>query len=232
MRKAMKVLVVDDEPDVVKLITMSINLQEPDWEVLAAYDGETALDLVADENPDVVLLDVAMPEMDGFQVLKQIRLFSDVPVIMVTVRDSELEKVRGLELGADDYITKPFSHLELLARVRAVLRRARGLPLTHEEPFTSGDIRVDFDRRKVTVRGKEVPLTSTEYRLLYYLVRNAGRVLTHEDLLAHVWGREYTDEINYLKVYISRLRAKLEKDPRNPQYILTEHGVGYWFRKL
>jgi len=228
----MKVLVVDDEPDVVKLITMSINLQEPDWEVLAAYDGETALDLVADENPDVVLLDVAMPEMDGFQVLKQIRLFSDVPVIMVTVRDSELEKVRGLELGADDYITKPFSHLELLARVRAVLRRARGLPLTHEEPFTSGDIRVDFDRRKVTVRGKEVPLTSTEYRLLYYLVRNAGRVLTHEDLLAHVWGREYTDEINYLKVYISRLRAKLEKDPRNPQYILTEHGVGYWFRKL
>ena len=228
----MKVLVVDDEPDVVKLITMSINLQEPDWEVLAAYDGETALDLVADENPDVVLLDVAMPEMDGFQVLKQIRLFSDVPVIMVTVRDSELEKVRGLELGADDYITKPFSHLELLARVRAVLRRARGLPLTHEEPFTSGDIRVDFDRRKVTVRGKEVPLTSTEYRLLYYLVRNAGRVLTHEDLLAHVWGREYTDEINYLKVYISRLRAKLEKDPRNPQYILTEHSVGYWFRKL
>ncbi|HDH09482.1 MAG TPA: response regulator transcription factor [Chloroflexi bacterium] len=228
----MKVLVVDDEPDVVKLITMSINLQEPDWEVLAAYDGETALDLVADENPDVVLLDVAMPEMDGFQVLKQIRLFSDVPVIMVTVRDSELEKVRGLELGADDYITKPFSHLELLARVRAVLRRARGLPLTHEEPFTSGDIRVDFDRRKVTVRGKEVPLTSTEYRLLYYLVRNAGRVLTHEDLLAHVWGREYTDEINYLKVYISRLRAKLEKDPRNPQYILTEHGVGYWFRKI
>jgi len=228
----MKVLVVDDEPDVVKLITMSIKLQEPDWEVLAAYDGETALDLVADENPDVVLLDVAMPEMDGFQVLEQIRLFSDVPVIMVTVRDSELEKVRGLELGADDYITKPFSHLELLARVRAVLRRAKGLPLAHEEPFVSGDIRVDFDQRKVTVRGKEVPLTSTEYRLLYHLVRNAGRVLTHESLLAHVWGREYTDEINYLKVYISRLRAKLEEDPRNPRYILTEHGVGYWFRKI
>lgn len=228
----MKVLVVDDEPDVVKLITMSIKLQEPDWEVLAAYDGETALDLVADENPDVVLLDVAMPEMDGFQVLEQIRLFSDVPVIMVTVRDSELEKVRGLELGADDYITKPFSHLELLARVRAVLRRAKGLPLAHEEPFVSGDIRVDFDQRKVTLRGKEVPLTSTEYRLLYHLVRNAGRVLTHESLLAHVWGREYTDEINYLKVYISRLRAKLEEDPRNPRYILTEHGVGYWFRKI
>ncbi len=228
----MKVLVVDDEPDVVKLITLSIKLQEPDWEVLAAYDGETALDLVADEKPDVVLLDVAMPEMDGFQVLEQIRLFSDVPVIMVTVRDSELEKVRGLELGADDYITKPFSHLELLARVRAVLRRAKGLPLAHEEPFVSGDIRVDFDQRKVTVRGKEVPLTSTEYRLLYYLVRNAGRVLTHESLLAYVWGREYTDEINYLKVYISRLRAKLEEDPRNPRYILTEHGVGYWFRKI
>ncbi len=127
-------------------------------------------------------------------------------------------------------MTKPFSHLELLARVRAVLRRAQSLPLTHEQPFASGDIQVDFARRALTVRGQPVPLTGTEYRLLYHLVRNSGRIMTHEALLARVWGREYTDEISYLKSYISRLRNKLERVPHQPEYILTEYGVGYWFR--
>jgi len=227
----MKVLVVDDEPDVARLISVSLGMQQPNWEMVAASDGEEALAAVEREQPALVLLDVGLPDMDGFQVLQQIRLFSDVPVVMLTVHDDELNKVRGLELGADDYITKPFSHLELLARVRAVLRRTQTLPLVHEEPFVSGDLSVDFARREVTRRGEPVPLTATEYRLLYHLVRNAGQVLTHETLLARVWGREYTDEINYLKVHISRLRAKLEDDPRNPQHILTEHGVGYWFRK-
>jgi two-component system KDP operon response regulator KdpE len=226
-----KVLIVDDEPDVIKVVTMSFNLQEPDWQILSTTDGETALDLVEREHPDLVLLDIAMPEMDGFQVLKEIRRFSDVPVIMLTVKDDEMSKVMGLELGADDYVTKPFSHLELLARVRAVLRRAQSLPLAHEEPFVCGDLRVDFVRRQVTLAGEPVPLTNTEYKLLYHLVRNAGQIMPHEVLLARVWGREYTDEIDYLKVYISRLRSKLEKDPRHPEYILTEHGVGYWFRK-
>jgi two-component system KDP operon response regulator KdpE len=175
-------------------------------------------------------LDVGLPEMSGFEVLKAIRLFSDVPVIMLTVRDDELSKVQGLELGADDYVTKPFSHLELLARVRAVLRRAQSLPLVHERPFVSGEIRVDFGRREVMVRDQVVALTGTEYRLLYHLVRNAGRVMTHEALLARAWGREYTDEISYLKSYINRLRNKLEQDPHHPEYILTEYGVGYWFR--
>jgi len=227
----MKVLVVDDEPDVARLISASLGMQQPNWEVVAASDGEEALAALEQEQPALVLLDVGLPDTDGFQVLQQIRLFSDVPVVMLTVHDDELSKVRGLELGADDYITKPFSHLELLARVRAVLRRTQTLPLVHEEPFVSGDLSVDFARREVTRRGEPVPLTATEYRLLYHLVRNAGQVLTHETLLARVWGREYTDEINYLKVYISRLRAKLEDDPRNPQHILTEHRVGYWFRK-
>ncbi len=227
----MKVLIVDDEPDVIKVVTMSFNFQEPDWEILSATDGETALDLVERKHPDLILLDIAMPEMDGFQVLKEIRRFSDVPVIMLTVKDDEMSKVMGLELGADDYVTKPFSHLELLARVRAVLRRVQSLPLAHEEPFVCGDLRVDFVRRQVTVAGEPVPLTNTEYKLLYHLVRNAGQIMPHEVLLARVWGREYTDEIDYLKVYISRLRSKLEKDPRHPEYILTEHGVGYWFRK-
>lgn len=227
----MKILIVDEEPDVVRLISVSFGMQQPNWEVIAASDGEEALAALEREQPALVLLDVGLPDMSGFQVLQQIRLFSDVPVIMLTVHDDELSKVRGLELGADDYVTKPFSHLELLARVRAVLRRAQVLPLAHEKPFISGDLSVDFARREVTKRGQPVRLTATEYRLLYHLVRNAGRVLPHETLLARVWGREYTDEINYLKVYISRLRAKLEDDPRNPQHILTEHGVGYWFRR-
>lgn len=227
----MKVLIVDDEADMVKVISWSLTLQEPSWEVLSAYEGERALDLVAEESPDVVLLDAAMPEMDGFQVLRELRRFSDVPVVMVTIRDSELDKVQGLELGADDYITKPFGYLELVARVRAVLRRAQNWPLAHEEPFLCGDLRVDFTQREVTMAGRRVPLTNTEYKLLYHLVRNAGRVLSHEMLLARVWGREYTDEIDYLRVYIGRLRAKLEPDPQDPKYILTEHGVGYRFRR-
>ena len=226
----MRVLVVDDEPDVIKVITMSFRMQQPAWEVISAQEGWEALALIEGEHPDVVLLDIGLPEMSGFEVLKAIRLFSDVPVIMLTVREDELSKVQGLELGADDYVTKPFSHLELLARVRAVLRRVQALPLTHEKPYISDDIQVDFARHEVTVRGQPVALTSTEYRLLYHLVRNAGRVMPHETLLARVWGREYTDEIVYLKSYINRLRNKLEKDPHRPEYILTEHRLGYWFR--
>jgi two-component system KDP operon response regulator KdpE len=226
----MKVLVVDEEPDVIKLVTMSFRMQQPDWEVRGAPDGPQALETIGRWGPDVILLDIGLPEMSGFEVLKEIRLFSDVPVIMLTVRDDELSKVRGLELGADDYVTKPFSHLELMARVRAVLRRAQALPLVHEQPFASGDIKVDFLRREVTVRGEPVALTGTEYRLLYHLIRNAGKVMRHESLLARVWGRDYTDEISYLKSYISRLRNKLERDPHHPEYILTEYGLGYWFR--
>ena len=226
----MKVLVVDEESDVRKLVAMSFRMQQPEWEVLGAQDGPEALALIEQEKPDVVLLDIGLPEMSGFEVLSAIRLFSDVPVIMLTVRDDELSRVQGLELGADDYVTKPFSHLELLARVRAVLRRAQALPLAHEQPFVSGNIQVDFARRQVYIEGQPLALTGTEYRLLYHLVRNAGRVMTHEALLARVWGREYTDEISYLKSYINRLRNKLEQEPHHPEYILTEYGVGYWFR--
>ncbi len=227
----MRVLIVDDEPDVSRLIAVSFGMQQPNWDVLTASDGEEALDLVERMTPDVVLLDVGLPDMEGFEVLQQIRLFSDIPVIMLTVQDDELSKVRGLELGADDYVTKPFGHLELMARVRAVIRRTQALPAGHEDPFVSDDLIVDFARREVIHRGNRVTLSAVEYRLLCQLVRNAGHVLTHETLLARVWGREYTDEINYLKVYVSRLRAKLEDDPRDPSHILTEHGVGYLFRK-
>lgn len=227
----MKILIVDDEPDVVKVVRMSFEVQEPAWEALSAYDGEEALTILETEQPDLVILDIMMPEMSGFDVLKELRRFSDVPVIMLTAKENEIDKVMGLNLGADDYITKPFGHLELLARVKAVLRRAGGMPLSHDLPFTAGTIHVDFERRQVTVDGEPISLTGTEYRLLYHLVRSAGQVMTHESLLARVWGREYTDEIDYLKVYVNRLRNKLEREPSNPEYILTEYGVGYWFRK-
>jgi two-component system KDP operon response regulator KdpE len=207
-------------------------MQEPSWEVLVAVCGTDAIDLVAAQQPDMILLDVEMPELNGFEVLKEIRRFSDVPVIMLTVRNDEISKVTGLELGADDYITKPFGYLELVARVRAVLRRAERSPFTHEGKVVCEDLEIDFDTRTILVAGQPASLTNTEYRLLYHLVRNAGRPQSHEALLARVWGHEYTDEINYLKVYINRLRAKIEPDPKEPRYILTEYGFGYSFRSL
>jgi two-component system KDP operon response regulator KdpE len=228
----MKVLVVDDAAEVIEAVTVSFTLQWRETDVIGADNGEAALDLIEQEHPDVVLLDIAMPGMDGFEVLRQIRLFSDVPVIMLTAKDDVIDKVKGLELGADDYVTKPFNHLELLARVKALLRRL-DMPQPHSRApsFQSGDLTVDFAAREVRRDGETVALTATEYKLLYHLVRNAGHVLPHETLLAKVWGREYIDEIDYLRVYIRRLRLKLERDPERPHHILTERGLGYRFRR-
>lgn len=226
-----KILVVDDAPEVVEAVTVSFNLQWQETEVIGAPDGEVALEMVEREKPDLVLLDIAMPRMDGFETLRLLRGYSDVPVIMLTAKDSVLDKVKGLELGADDYITKPFDHLELLARVKALLRRLdMPQPVSRTASFVCDDVSVDFASRQVRVKGEPVTLTAIEYKLLYHLVRNAGRVLPHETLLAKVWGREYVDEIDYLRVYVRRLRCKLEEDPDRPRYILTERGVGYRFR--
>ncbi len=227
----MKVLVVDDAAEVIEAVTISFTLQWRETEVIGVDNGEAALDLVEQERPDVVLFDIAMPGMNGFEVLREIRAFSDVPVIMLTAKDGVLDKVKGLELGADDYVTKPFDHLELLARVKALLRRLdMPQPTSRAPSFRSGDLEVDFAAHEVRLRGQPVPLTATEYKLLYHLVRNAGRVLRHETLLAKVWGREYVDEVDYLRVYIRRLRRKLEPDPERPVQILTERGLGYRFR--
>ena len=226
----MKVLVVDDAPEVVDSVRLGFAVQWREVDVLSAGTGKEALELVEQESPDLVLLDVGLPDMDGFKVLQEIRFFSDVPVVMLTARDDTIDKVRGLELGADDYVTKPFNHLELLARIKAVLRRLdMPAPKSRAPSFRSGDMEVDFDAQEVRVKGERVELTPTEYKLLYHLVRNAGHTLTHGTLLAKVWGREYRDEVDYLRVYVRRLRDKLGDHPEKPRYIRTERGLGYRF---
>ncbi len=229
MKKANpKILIIDDEPDVTRAVKLTITIQEPEWPVIEANDGQRGLELIDLEKPELVLLDLSMPVMHGFEVLEQIRLFSNVPVIILTVEDDELDKVRGLELGADDYIVKPFGHLELLARIRSVLRRVEGIAGPLERSFVSGELRIDFNRRRVTVGGQEVRLTGTEFRLLAALARNAGRIVPNEVLLNRVWGRDAADEVDYLKVFAYRLRRKIEPNPAQPRYLLTERGVGYW----
>ena len=226
----MRILVVDDDPDVVESIRLGFALQWREVDVLGAADGEAALDLVEHESPDIVLLDIGLPGKDGYDVLRELRAFSDVPVVMLTARDDAMDKVKGLELGADDYVTKPFNHLELMARVRAVLRRHdMPAPATRAPSFRSGELEVDFARQEARLRGERIDLTPTEYKLLYHLVRNAGHVLQHGTLLAKVWGREYVDETDYVRVYIRRLREKLGDDPEHPRYIQTERRLGYRF---
>jgi two-component system KDP operon response regulator KdpE len=226
----MRILVVDDESDVVESVRLGFTLQWREVEVLGAGTGEAALDVVERQSPDIVLLDVGLPDKDGFTVLRELRAFSDVPVVMLTARDDAMDKVKGLELGADDYVTKPFSHLELMARVKAVLRRLdMPAPASRAPSFRSGDLEMDFAKQEVRLRGKRVELTPTEYKVLYHLVRNAGHVLQHGTLLAKVWGREYVDEVDYIRVYIRRLREKLGDDPEHPRYIQTERRLGYRF---
>jgi DNA-binding response OmpR family regulator len=227
-RATQKILVIDDERDVTRAVSLTINLQEPNWEVLMAHSGEEGLALLDKHSPDVVLLDLQMPGLHGFDVLQRIRLFSDVPVIILTVRDDELDKVRGLQLGADDYIVKPFGHLELVARVRSVLRRAAGYAGPSEPPFLLGDLRIEWNPRRIFRRGEPVRLTSTEFRLLELLAHHAGRVVPNQVLLSRIWGSDAADETDYLKTYVHRLRVKLEPDPTQPRYLLTERGEGYW----
>ncbi len=226
----MRVLVIDDEPDIVEIVQLTFGLRWPEAEVVHAASGEAGVECVASDMPDVVILDIGLPDMDGFEVCQRIRHFSEVPILMLTARHEELDKVRGLELGADDYITKPFSHIELLARVRAVLRRTESsVPANEGPPFDDGVVHVDYGSREVGVRGQRVHLTPIEYGLLYHLTRNPNRVLTFRTLLAKVWGREYMDETDYLKVHIQHLRKKLGDDPQDDAMIVNERGVGYKF---
>ena len=231
MKPQRSVLVIDDEPRIASLIRLNFELEG--YEVIAAQNGPEGLRKLIEHLPDAVILDVMLPEMDGYEVLRAIREVSTVPVVMLTVRSDEADKVHGLELGADDYVTKPFGQRELLSRVKAVLRRAElPAPPRRARVVVDDRLTIDFDRREVVVDGKRVPLRPTEYRLLYHLVANAGRVLTHETLLAKVWGHEYREEDQYVRLYITYLRQKIERDPRHPEYILNERGLGYRFREL
>jgi DNA-binding response OmpR family regulator len=223
-----KILVVDDEERMVRFIRL--NLEHDGFLVSEAFNGKQAIQRLRDATPDLILLDVMMPDLDGFEVLQMIREISSVPVIMLTAKGEEDDRVRGLELGADDYVTKPFSPRELVSRVKAVLRRTEGASGSmHGLIEVDEHLKMDFDRREVWKDGKIVKLRPTEYRLLYHLVQNAGWVVSHDQLLAKVWGYEYRDEPHYVRLYINYLREKLEDDPASPIYILTERGVGYRF---
>lgn len=223
-----RILVVDDEERMVRFIRL--NLEHDGFLVSEAFNGKQAVQRLRDINPDLILLDVMMPDLNGFEVLEMIREISNVPVIMLTAKGEEDDRVRGLELGADDYVTKPFSPRELVSRAKAVLRRTESASGSmHGLIEVDERLKIDFDRREVWLESKIVKLRPTEYRLLFHLVQNAGWVVSHDQLLAKVWGYEYRDEPHYVRLYINYLRQKLEKDPANPKYILTERGVGYRF---
>ena len=227
--KRKTILVVDDEPRLVRLV--KVNLVASGYAVESAADGKTALEMLESSNYDLLILDIMLPgPLNGFEVCKRVREFSDLPVIMLTGRAREQDRIRGFDAGADDYITKPFSVEELLLRVKAILRRTHP---SEEFPkgtlaYEYGDLVINFAQRRVFLKGREVRLTATEYQVLYYLGCHAGKVLTHEDLLTRVWGAEYRNELHYLRNYISSLRKKIEDDPANPKYILSKHGVGYY----
>ncbi len=228
-RDGKRILVVDDEPRMINFIRMNLELEG--HEVVEAHNGLEALEAVRTKLPDIVLLDVMMPELDGFETLRMLREFSTIPVIMLTAKGEENDKVYGLELGADDYIPKPFGPRELSSRIKAVLRRADMPSTSPSQSILKIDDRlsVDFNRREVIVNGEHIKLRPTEYRLLYHLIENAGWTVPHDQLLAKVWGYEYRDEAHYVRLYVNYLREKIEEDPSNPKYILTERGVGYRF---
>ena len=226
----MKVLVIEDDPGIVEVVSLCFQLRWSGTSLVSAANGTKGLELVETESPDVVILDIGLPDIDGYQVLREIRRFSDVPVLMLTVRGEDTNIAKGLELGADDYITKPFSHIELIARVQAVLRRVQGVSVTDENQlFSSGKLAVDFARNEILLDKKPVKLTSTERKLLYYLIRNEGRILSHESLLAKIWGETYIDARDLLRVHIQHLRQKLGDSTESPSIIVTEHGMGYKF---
>jgi DNA-binding response OmpR family regulator len=224
----MRVLVVDDESRMINFIRMNLELEG--FQVIEAGNGLEALDMLRKHIPDLIILDVMMPQLDGFETLRMLREFSNVPVIMLTAKGEEEDKVRGLELGADDYITKPFGAREMVSRAKAVLRRINSVAEPSQAILqVDPRLAVDFNKREVIVVGEHIKLRPTEYRLLYHLIENAGWTVPHEQLLAKVWGYEYRDETHYVRLYVNYLREKVEEDPSNPKYILTERGIGYRF---
>jgi two-component system, OmpR family, KDP operon response regulator KdpE len=222
-----RVLVVDDEPQMVR--ALRINLRARGYEVDAAPDGRTALDLAARRHPDVIVLDLGLPDMEGAEVIRGLRGWTNVPIIVLTARHASEEKVETLDVGADDYVTKPFGMDELLARLRAAVRRAA--PPEEDAVITTADFTVDLAAKKATRDGQDVRLTPTEWHVLEVLTRNAGRLVSQQQLLREVWGPSYANETGYLRVYLAQLRRKLEADPSRPRHLITEPGMGYRFER-
>ena len=225
-----RVLIVDDDALILRFL--QVIFKDAEYRVLIARDGLEALDTVEKEMPDIVILDISMPKLDGLQVCRRLRDWSQLPIIILSARADTEGKVKCLEAGADDYVCNPFSKEELLARVSSVLRRSKGAPAAQTQSvFTAGDLTIDFNARRVTSAGEDVKLTPTEYHLLHELVSNVGKALDHTYLLKMVWGSEYSEEMEYLRVFVNRLRTKLEPDPSNPRYIITIPGMGYMFER-
>lgn len=226
VKSKQRILIVDDEPRLIRLVREVLGAVG--YEVLEAADGETGIEMVALEQPDLLLLDILLPRgMDGYEVCRRVREFANLPIIMLTAKAREADMLEGFDVGADDYLTKPFSAKELIARVGAVLRRSKSPEEITLKEIGCGDLKIDFARHGVTVKGQQVRLTRTEYKLLHELAMNANKVMLHQDLLTVVWGPEYRDDIDYLRAYIRYLRQKIEVDPSHPRYILTHTGVGY-----
>ena len=227
MENAKRILVVDDEPQILRALRKSLTVNQ--FDVRTAADGESAVDLFRDWSPDLIITDLSMPLMNGLELCRAIRRISEVPIIVLSVKGEEKTKIEALDIGADDYITKPFSIDELLARIRAALRRAPANGTTLETKIDIGDFSIDLAGRQITVRGAEVHLTPKEFELLAYFIKNHGKVITHRTLLEAVWGGNSTEQNEYLRVFIGQLRKKIESDPANPRYILTDPWVGYRF---
>lgn len=225
----MKVLIVEDDPQIIEAVSLAFQIRWPEAELVSTQDGEKSVDMVESERPDVVILDLGLPDITGYEVLKRIRLFSDVPVLILTVRSDEADIIKGLEWGADDYMTKPFRQLELLARVKSLMRRRT--PVGGEQPLVCGQLHFNPVTFQLFNGEKEISLTRTEGIILHQLMKNAGQIIDHATLAEAVWGEDYPDATQSLKVYIRRLREKLETDPSQPQLILTKPGIGYVLAK-
>lgn len=227
MTDTQRILIVDDERQITRVL--SRGLTSKGYDVHVAADGEAALQTFGDWHPDLVITDLSMPNMNGLELCRRLRAFSEVPIIVLSVKGEERAKVEALDAGADDYVTKPFGIDELLARIRATLRRAPVAELGARNVLEAGDFHLQLDERKLTIKSKEIRLTPKEYDLMAYLLRHSGKVLTHHMLLGAVWGGDYTEQTEYLRVFIGQLRKKIESDPANPKYILTEPWIGYRF---
>lgn len=228
MSDKQRILIVDDERQITRVLSRGLTTKG--YDVHIAADGEAALQTFGDWHPDLVITDLSMPNMNGLELCRRLRAFSEVPIIVLSVKGEERAKVEALDAGADDYVTKPFGIDELLARIRATLRRVPVMQDGARSVLEAGDFRMQLDERKLTIKSRELRLTPKEFDLMAYLLRHSGKVLTHHALLGAVWGGDYTEQTEYLRVFIGQLRKKIESDPANPKYILTEPWIGYRFQ--